>query len=64
MKVPVPHLTPGISPDPVRVPDPVVIVYYETVLFVLFGFLKESLFSFLYHYRGMSLVLQLSKIKL
>lgn len=63
MKVPVPHFTPGILPNPVRVPNLVVIMYNEIVLFCALCFPKRN--SFLYHYyRGMSLVLKLSKIKL
>lgn len=63
VKVPVPHLTLRLLPNPVRVPN-LVIMYNEIVLFCAFQFFqKESLFSFLYHYEGMSLVLTLSKIK-
>lgn len=57
MKVPVSHQE---SCLPVGVPNLVVIMYNEIVLWV-FCFLKKIFF---YHYRGMSLVLKLSKIKM
>lgn len=63
MKVPVPHFTPGILPNPVRVPNLVVIMYNEIVLFCALWFSKRKacFLSFLYpYYRGMSLVLKLS----
>lgn len=58
MKVPVSHQE---SCLPVGVPNLVVIMYNEIVLWV-FCFLKRIFFF--YHYRGMSLVLKLSKIKM
>lgn len=53
MKVPVPH--------PVRVPNLVVIMYNEIILFCGFFVLFSQEDFFLNHYRGMSLVLKLSK---
>lgn len=50
MKVPVPHLTPGVLPNPVRVPNLVVIMYNEIiVLFCALPFPKRKA-CFLYHY--------------